>query len=69
VRGHVDAEVVAKERLEIGTSGVLHGEVVTTALVIHEGAVFEGSCAMGGVGRKGSRAEERDPEIRIAASA
>jgi cytoskeletal protein CcmA (bactofilin family) len=69
VHGYLEAEVVAKERLEIGSSGVLHGKVTTTALVIHEGAVFEGSCAMGGVGRKGSRAEESDPEMRIAASA
>lgn len=69
VRGRVEAEVVAKERLEIGETGVLQGEVTTATLVIHEGAVFEGSCAMGGVGRKASRAEERDPDLRIAASA
>ena len=69
VRGHVDAEVVAKERLEIGATGVVQGKITTAALVIQDGAVFEGTCAMGGVGRKGSRAEESDPDIRIAASA
>jgi cytoskeletal protein CcmA (bactofilin family) len=52
VRGQVNADVHARERLEIGASGTIRGKVTTAALVVHEGAVFEGACSMGGAGRR-----------------
>ena len=59
VNGHVNADIHAHVRLEIGPSGVVRGKVTAAALVIHEGAIFEGSCSMD---------ESREP-LKIAASA
>jgi cytoskeletal protein CcmA (bactofilin family) len=59
VHGTVDADIHARGRLEVGATGVIRGKVTTAALVVHEGAVFEGSCTMG---------EPREA-MRIAASA
>ena len=59
VLGKVNADIHARGRLEVGATGVIRGKVTTGALVVHEGAVFEGSCSMG---------EPREA-MRIAASA
>ena len=59
VHGKVNADVHAHGRLEIGATGVIRGKVTTGALVVHEGATFEGSCSMG----------EKREAMRIAASA
>jgi len=47
VHGTVNADVHARGRLEVGATGMIRGKVTTGALVVHEGAVFEGSCSMG----------------------
>jgi cytoskeletal protein CcmA (bactofilin family) len=46
VEGDLTADVRAADRVEIGATGRLFGNVVAPRLVIHEGAIFEGSCAM-----------------------
>jgi cytoskeletal protein CcmA (bactofilin family) len=46
VEGDVAADVRASDRVEIGATGRLLGNVVTPRLVVHEGAIFEGNCAM-----------------------
>src|SRR5437773_80692 len=43
-----EPEMLARERLEIRAPGKLFGNIATPSLVIHEGVVFEGQCAMGG---------------------
>ena len=48
VHGRVTGDVTAKKRLEIRAPGKLFGNITTPTLVIHEGVVFEGQCAMGG---------------------
>jgi cytoskeletal protein CcmA (bactofilin family) len=45
VEGNVQARVYA-ERLEIGATGRLLGDVVVGQIVIHEGAIFEGACGL-----------------------
>jgi cytoskeletal protein CcmA (bactofilin family) len=48
VHGRVTGDVTAKKRLEIRTPGKLFGNILTPSLVINEGVIFEGHCAMGG---------------------
>jgi cytoskeletal protein CcmA (bactofilin family) len=56
VHGRVTGDVTARHRLEIRAPGKLFGNISTPSLVIHEGVVFEGQCAMGGA--EGQRAEK-----------
>ena len=51
IEGHVTAEIRCDGRVEIGATGYFEGSVLTPALVIHEGARFEGNCSMGAAGR------------------
>jgi len=48
IEGEVTADVHATDKLEIGVTGKFAGTVRTPRLVIHEGAVFNGSCSMTG---------------------
>ncbi len=46
ISGTVIGKVVAKERIEIHSSGRVKAEIVTPVLVVEEGALFEGSSRM-----------------------
>ncbi len=46
IEGEVTADVRSNDRVEIGATGRLFGSVIAPRLVIHEGAIFEGRCAM-----------------------
>ena len=48
VGGAIEGNVIAREKMELLPTGTLHGDAITVAhgLVIHEGAIFEGSCKM-----------------------
>ena len=46
INGTVNGDIVAGQRIELGRSARVHGNIQTPALVIEEGAVFEGSCRM-----------------------
>lgn len=47
ISGFVNGNIVAKDRLEILSSGKLLGDIKTPRLTIAEGVVFEGHCSMG----------------------
>ena len=47
IEGHVTGNVTGTERVEIQASGVVDGDVRAPRLVIHEGAVVNGSIEMG----------------------
>jgi len=47
VLGEIRGQVVGASRIEICAGGKLYGDVETKALVIHEGATFEGRSKMG----------------------
>jgi cytoskeletal protein CcmA (bactofilin family) len=47
VGGVIEGEVVASRQLEIISGGRVNGDIRTGKLLIEEGAVFEGHCAMG----------------------
>jgi cytoskeletal protein CcmA (bactofilin family) len=67
VAGNLSGEIIASERIEIRPSAKVSGNLTTPRLVVHDGAMFEGNCAMQpeGVreGRKPAtlRKEERIP--------
>ena len=48
VHGHVTGDITAKTRLELRAPSKVVGNLNTPNLVIQEGAIFEGQCAMGG---------------------
>src|SRR5229473_2569609 len=46
VHGTVNGDIIASQRLELGRSAKVNGNIQTPSLVIEQGAVFEGSCKM-----------------------
>jgi cytoskeletal protein CcmA (bactofilin family) len=73
IEGDLTADVRATDRIEVGATGRLFGNVVTTRLVIHEGAIFEGNCAMAekrpeeaSSGRAGVKAEAASAALPLA---
>lgn len=46
INGVVNGDVVARERLELGRTAQVFGDILTPVLVIEDGAVFEGNCRM-----------------------
>jgi cytoskeletal protein CcmA (bactofilin family) len=46
INGVVNGDIVASERLELGRSAQVYGNVQTPVLVIEQGAIFEGGCRM-----------------------
>ena len=46
INGTVKGEIVARERVELGPSSKIYGNIWTRSLVIKDGAVFEGVCRM-----------------------
>jgi len=46
VNGTINGDVIASERLEIGRTGRITGNIQTPRLVIDDGAILEGSCNM-----------------------
>lgn len=48
IRGRVEGDVMAKDRVELETPGRLFGNIAAPRVIISEGVVFEGYCSMGG---------------------
>jgi len=46
INGTVNGDIVASQRVELGRSARVRGNLQTPALVIEEGAIFEGGCRM-----------------------
>jgi cytoskeletal protein CcmA (bactofilin family) len=59
VEGRVNGDITARQRVELRAPARLFGNLVTPSLVIHEGAVFEGHCQMGGAEARAERGEKR----------
>jgi cytoskeletal protein CcmA (bactofilin family) len=47
VRGKVEGKVIARDRLQIGSTGQITGEVETNRLVIEDGATLRGKVEAG----------------------
>jgi cytoskeletal protein CcmA (bactofilin family) len=46
INGTVNGDIIASKRIEIGRAAKVTGNIQTAALVIEQGATFEGSCRM-----------------------
>ena len=46
VAGRLSGEISASERIELRPSARVSGNLTAPKLVVHEGAIFEGNCAM-----------------------
>ena len=46
INGTVNGDVIASEKIQLGRTAKVMGNVATPRLVIEEGAVFEGGCSM-----------------------
>lgn len=58
INGNVNGDIVAGQRIELGRSARVHGNLQTPALVIEEGAIFEGICRMTQAKAEGGKAAE-----------
>ena len=52
ISGTVIGKIVAEQRVEIHRNGKVYSDIDTPALIIEEGAIFQGNCVMGD--RKGA---------------
>lgn len=59
VAGTVSGEITATQRIEIRPSAKISGNLAAPIVVMHEGAMFEGHCAM----KPEERREERKPTV------
>jgi cytoskeletal protein CcmA (bactofilin family) len=55
IHGVVNGDIIATKRIEMGRSAKVVGNIQTPALVIEQGAVFEGSCRMSQTGKEKSK--------------
>jgi len=69
VRGRVEGNVVAKERVELIAPARLIGNIKTPRLVITEGVVFDGDCSMGVAREKGGAASAQSVNAEKASAA
>ncbi|MEO6390212.1 MAG: polymer-forming cytoskeletal protein [Pyrinomonadaceae bacterium] len=62
IHGTVNGDIVATQRLELGRTAKVTGNIQTPSLMIEQGAVFEGSCQMV-KSRAESEKRERDANM------
>lgn len=46
IHGTVNGDIIATQRLELGRSAKVNGNIQAPSLIIEQGAIFEGSCKM-----------------------
>jgi cytoskeletal protein CcmA (bactofilin family) len=46
INGTVKGDIVARERVELGPTSKIYGNISTPSIVIKNGAIFEGLCRM-----------------------
>ena len=69
IRGKVEGNVTAKEKVELLAPARLIGNVAAPRLVIAEGVVFDGDCSMGLAKQKGGNAGSQNVSVDRAAAA
>src|SRR5712692_4585469 len=69
VAGKVSGDITATQRIEIRPSAKVLGNLTAPVLVVHEGAVFEGHCAMQPEGLRDDKVTVFPKEERIAPQA
>jgi cytoskeletal protein CcmA (bactofilin family) len=66
IRGKVEGNVSAKEKIELIAPARLIGNIDTPRLIIAEGAVFDGDCSMGVAKQKGGVTDSQNVVAEIA---
>ncbi|HKR11193.1 MAG TPA: polymer-forming cytoskeletal protein [Pyrinomonadaceae bacterium] len=46
IHGSINGDIIATQRLELGRTAKVNGNIQTPSLIIEQGAIFEGSCKM-----------------------
>lgn len=69
IYGTVNGDVIASKRIELGRVAKVTGNIQTPALVIEQGAIFEGSCRMQSLRDEQTKAETRPTTSTAASSA
>lgn len=46
IHGTINGDIIATQRLELGRTAKVNGNIQTPSLIIEQGAIFEGSCKM-----------------------
>jgi cytoskeletal protein CcmA (bactofilin family) len=59
IYGTVNGDVIATKRIELGRVAKVTGNIQTPALVIEQGAIFEGSCRMAALRDEQAKSETR----------
>jgi cytoskeletal protein CcmA (bactofilin family) len=59
IRGRVEGNVTAKEKVELLAPARLYGNIDSPGLIITEGVVFDGDCSMGMAKQKGGVANSQ----------
>ena len=60
IRGRVEGNVTAKEKVELAAPARLYGNIESPRLIITEGVVFDGDCSMGMAKQKGGVANSQN---------
>src|SRR5918911_538787 len=60
IHGTINGDIVATKRIEIGRTSKVIGNIQTPALVIEQGAIFEGTCRMIQVREEASKQEQKE---------
>ena len=60
ISGEVKAKLIVKDLLHLQASAKVNGELTAGKLSIEPGAIFTGSCSMGGVIKELSREEQKE---------
>ena len=67
VDGHVEGNVMARDRIQLNSTARVNGDVVAEKLIVAEGASFNGRCCVGPEAVAEMRARNAAPEARPAA--
>lgn len=54
ILGLMDGKITCKQQLSLRTSGKIMGDVQTKTLIVEPGAIFNGTCSMGGTEKTAS---------------
>lgn len=54
ILGLMDGKITCKQQLSLRTSGKIMGDVQTKTLIVEPGAIFNGTCSMGGTEKNAS---------------
>lgn len=69
IRGRVEGNVVAKEKVQLTAPARLYGDIDSPRLIITEGVVFDGDCSMGAARQRGGIAGSQSSGADKAAAA